>query len=108
MATSSRRNQCCGEIDLSQVGNCMHCVVLAAALTAVCWIGFALVTNHGLPWLSGILLVFSCLFSLLLVTHALAALARQKTTAEGSRIAAAAEDAHPPLILETTNFDKKE
>jgi hypothetical protein len=77
---AANTSRCCGEIDLSQLGRCMHCVVLAAILTFLSWIGFVLVANSAYPpWLSGTLLIFSCLFSLLLLTHAIASFLRPKT-----------------------------
>ena len=79
MTTDTSQKQCCGEIDLSQIGSCMHCVVLATILTFLSWTGFILVTkNFDLPWVSGTLLIFSCLFSLLLLTHAIASFVRPK------------------------------
>jgi Protein of unknown function (DUF3624). len=81
MTSKTSQKRCCGEIDLSQIGSCMHCLVLAATLTFLSWIGFVLVTkNVDLPWLSGALLIFSCLFSLLLLTHAIASFVRKNST----------------------------
>jgi hypothetical protein len=76
MSADRAQIHCCGEIDLSQIGKCLHCVVLAATLTIVFWSGYFVLSQFHWPWLSGILLVFSCLFSLLLVTHAVASWAR--------------------------------
>ncbi|HVW66343.1 MAG TPA: hypothetical protein VHA78_01270 [Candidatus Peribacteraceae bacterium] len=106
MAPSSRQNRCCGEIDLSQIGSCAYCMVLAAVLTALGWTGFVLVTDRGMPWFSDILLIFSCLFSLLLVAHALTALGRHM--AEAPQTAAVDDDPHSPQLLATPDLDRKE
>jgi hypothetical protein len=57
----------------------MHCVGLATILTFLSWTGFVVVTkNFYWPWLSMALLIFSCLFSLLLLAHTIAFFVRQK------------------------------
>lgn len=73
MAVNAPRKRCCGELDLSQFGRCMHCVVLATMLTVLSWTGFFVVRqNFPSPWLSATVMIFSCLFSLLLLAHAIA------------------------------------
>jgi hypothetical protein len=80
MTSKASQSRCCGPLDLSQIGACMHCVVLAAALTAAFWTGFVLVTkNYDLPWISIALAVFSSLFSLMLAAHAIAFFAKRKS-----------------------------
>jgi hypothetical protein len=71
-------SRCCGNVDLSNLGRCMRCVVLAAFLTLLAWTGFVLVRRHlPLPWLSAALFGFASLFTLLLLAHAGAFLARE-------------------------------
>lgn len=79
MTSDASQSRCCGPVDLGQIGKCAHCMVLAAVLAAVFWIGFALVTeNYDWPWISRTLLAFSCLFSLLLAMHSIAFFAKPK------------------------------
>ncbi len=73
MTNSFNKKKCCGEVDLSNLGRCKFCIVLAIILTLVSWAAYALVNKYfAIYWLSVVIFVFACLFSLLLLAHTLA------------------------------------
>jgi hypothetical protein len=73
MTDNLNKKKCCGEIDLSNLGRCKFCVTLAVILTLVCWVGYVLINKYfSIYWLSLIVFVFACLFSLLLLAHTIA------------------------------------
>ncbi len=96
MANAPKKG-CCGAVDLSHIGACMHCFVMAAVLTVLCWAAFALVSmNFTWPWVSSALFGSACLFSLLLLLHAFASFTKKSAPDAGPRVDGTLSQARTP------------
>lgn len=70
----NEKKSCCGQLDLSKLGTCKYCIILATILNIVFWSGyFVLKIYFYVPfWLSIMILIFNSIIALLLVAHVIA------------------------------------
>lgn len=73
------RERCCGSVDMSKLGRCRRCLILATSLSVVSWAVYAIVRQRlSLPWLTAGVMIYSCLLSLLLLAHLIAFFVKQR------------------------------
>jgi hypothetical protein len=72
---------CCGEQGNynKKLGTCRTCIISSILLTTIFWTALFIARQHSFPhWIQMIALFFSCLFSLLVLSHAIAFFVKRK------------------------------
>jgi Cu/Ag efflux pump CusA len=78
---SAEKSRCCGDFDLSKLGQCRTCMLWSLVLTVVSWIVYIAVRRiHASAWISVPILIYGCLLSLLLLAHAVARVVKARRT----------------------------
>ncbi len=62
---------CCGQLNLSKLGACKFCIILAIILNIVFWSGYFVINKylHVPFWVSVMILIFNSTIALVLVAH---------------------------------------